>query len=289
MIWVRGEIVPDEGLAISVLDRTFEHGLGLFETLRTWDGRATLLERHLARLRGWAEALGLPMAPEELPDHAAVEALRAAEGITGDCSLRIVLSGGFDDGRAGTIWMRTRALPAPVPEGGLAVCARWSVVGDDRLLQAKTLNYWSRRIAFEEGKRLGFDENLSRDESGAILEGSRSNVFLVEQGQLVTPQVHRGGGLAAPFLPGIMRGVVMERASSLGLPTREDASVSIARLVEADECFLTNAGRGIMPVGRFDPEGMPESAQARRYEAPGPVTQRLMNDLNAWLRSEDAR
>lgn len=289
MIWVRGEIVPDEALAISVLDRTFEHGLGLFETLRTWNGRATLLDRHLARLRGCAEALGLPMRPEDLPDHKAVNALREAEGRTGDCSLRIVLSGGHDDGTPGTLWMRTRALPAPVPEAGLAVCSRWRVAPEDRLMQAKTLNYWSRRLAFEDAQRLGFDENLSRDESGAILEGSRSNLFLVERGELVTPRVLRSQGSSAPFLPGIMRGVVMERANTLGVPLHEVADVTIDRMIAADECFLTNAGRGIMPVARFDPEGVTGTERGRRYDAPGPVTQRLMTDLNARLRSEDAR
>ena len=50
MIWVGGRIVPDDALRVSVLDRTFEHGLGLFETLRTWNGRAPLLDRHLARM-----------------------------------------------------------------------------------------------------------------------------------------------------------------------------------------------------------------------------------------------
>ncbi|MEW4571077.1 aminotransferase class IV [Tautonia sp. JC769] len=289
MIWVRGEVVPDEALTVSVLDRTFEHGIGLFETLRTWEGRATLLGRHLARLTGWAEALGVPMDPHALPDQGAVDALREAEGIVGDCSLRIVLSGGFDDGRPGTLWMRTRPLPPAIPESGAAVCARWTVAGDDRLMQAKTLNYWSRRLAFEEGRRLGFDENLSRDESGAILEGSRSNLFLVRKGEIVTPRVDRASGGAAPFLPGIMRGVVMDRASALGLTTIEEDRMTLARMIEADECFLTNAGRGIMPVARFDPEGMAGSTEGGRYEAPGPVTHRLMTDLNAWLRSEDAR
>ncbi|WP_152049999.1 aminotransferase class IV [Tautonia marina] len=289
MIWVRGEIVPDEALRISVFDRTFEHGLGLFETLRTWNGRATLLERHLTRLQGWADALGLPMRPEELPDHGAVEALREAEGRTGDCSLRIVLSGGFDEGRPGTIWMRTRALPPPIPDAGLSVCSQWRVAPEDRLMQAKTLNYWSRRIAFEEAQRLGFDENLSRDESGAILEGSRSNLFLVERGELVTPGVVRSQGSSAPFLPGIMRGVIMERANTLGMTLHEEASVTIDRMIAAEECFLTNAGRGIMPVARFDPEGVTGPERGRRYNTPGPVTQGLMTDLNAWLRSEDAR
>jgi branched-subunit amino acid aminotransferase/4-amino-4-deoxychorismate lyase len=289
MIWVRGEIVPDESLTIGVLDRTFEHGLGLFETLRTWDGRPTLLGRHLARLTGWAEVLGLPMDPDALPDQAAVGALREAEGIGGDCSLRIVLSGGFDDGTPGTLWMRTRPLPPAITASGAAVCTRWTVAGDDPLMQAKTLNYWSRRRAFEEGRRLGFDENLSRDESGAILEGSRSNVFLVVEGELITPGVARSSGDAAPFLPGIMRGVVMERARALGLTATEEERVTLARMIEADECFLTNAGRGIMPVARFDPGGTAGSAEVGRYEAPGPVTRRLMTDLNAWLRSEDAR
>ena len=50
-IWVRGRVVPDESLRISVLDRTFEHGLGLFETLRTWNGYPTLLARHVERLK----------------------------------------------------------------------------------------------------------------------------------------------------------------------------------------------------------------------------------------------
>ena len=50
MIWVGGRIVPDDALTVSVRDRTFEHGLGLFETLRTWGGRATLLDRHKSRM-----------------------------------------------------------------------------------------------------------------------------------------------------------------------------------------------------------------------------------------------
>ena len=61
MIWVHGEIVPDDALGISVLDRTFEHGLGLFETFRTWNGHATLLDRHLDRLTRSAHELGLPL------------------------------------------------------------------------------------------------------------------------------------------------------------------------------------------------------------------------------------
>ncbi len=72
LIWVHGEIVPDDALRISVMDRTFEHGLGLFETFRTWNGHATLLDRHLERLLRSARELGLPLESSQLPDSAAV-------------------------------------------------------------------------------------------------------------------------------------------------------------------------------------------------------------------------
>lgn len=281
MIWVRGAIVADEDLKISALDRTFEHGLGLFETLRTWGGRPTLLDRHLARLRGWAEALGLPFDPGDLPDSEAVRALREAEGAEGDGSLRIVLSGGHDDGRPGTVWMRSRPLPPPIAGGGAAVCSTWFAAEGDGLMRAKTLNYWSRRLAFEEGKRLGFDENLGRDPSGSVLEGSRSNVFLVSGGAIVTP----ADVPSTPFLAGIMRGAVIERAGGLGIGAAEETGVTIDHIMNSDECFLTNGGRGIVPVSRFEPGG----GRGRSFEAPGPVTRRLMDELDAWLRSEDAR
>ncbi|MBV8231221.1 MAG: aminotransferase class IV, partial [Planctomycetaceae bacterium] len=88
MIWVGGRVVPDDQLSVSVLDRTFEHGLGLFETLRSWSGRATLLDRHLSRLRRSAEELGLLIDPSALPDAEAVAILLRANGVEGDAMLR---------------------------------------------------------------------------------------------------------------------------------------------------------------------------------------------------------
>src|SRR5260370_27177757 len=113
MIWVDGRIVPDDALAISVLDRTFEHGLGLFETLRTWNGRAPLLDRHLARLERSARELGLPINLVMLPDESAVSALVEAQGLGGDVMLRITLTGGRDESTGARLWMRAAPLPPP--------------------------------------------------------------------------------------------------------------------------------------------------------------------------------
>ena len=99
MLWARGELVRDDALMVSVLDRTFEHGLGLFETLRTWNGHPTLLDRHLERLKASAFELGLPLEPGQLPDRGAVASLIAANRdvvpVGHDARLRITLSGGL--------------------------------------------------------------------------------------------------------------------------------------------------------------------------------------------------
>src|SRR5579864_9005483 len=99
MIWVHGEIAADDALRISVFDRTFEHGLGLFETFRTWNGHPTLLDRHVERLKASARALGLPLEPGQLPDLRDVVALVAAsrDSIAAgqDARVRITLSGGL--------------------------------------------------------------------------------------------------------------------------------------------------------------------------------------------------
>src|SRR5260370_30341807 len=99
MTWVKGQIVADDALQVSVLDRTFEHGLGLFETCRTWNGHPTLLPRHLRRLRRSAAELDLALDPADLPDSRAVRDLVNADGREGDAVLRIPLSGGLAPSR----------------------------------------------------------------------------------------------------------------------------------------------------------------------------------------------
>ena len=284
MIWVRGAIVPDDALSISVLDRTFEHGLGLFETFRTWGHRPTLLPRHLERLKRSARQLGLPLDESALPGAADVARLLEAEGAHGDVSIRIMLSGGLADGSPGTLWMRTRPLPPPIPEPGARIRSTWIIPEQDPLARHKSLNYWRRRIVFEEASRAGFHEDLGREATGSVLEGSRTNVFAVSGGILLTPECNRH----RPILPGIMRQVILERAGPLGLLVDDGVpGLTTERLDQADEVFLTNSGRGIIPVAQFGPHREGEATPAARYEAPGPWTRRLRDDLDAYLRSGD--
>ena len=270
MIWVRGQVVADLALSISVLDRTFEHGLGLFETLRTWNGHPTLLPRHLDRLSRSAAELGLPLDQADLPDAEAVADLLRTEGRSGDASLRITLSR-RDLPHAGLDTLDARRSPCPrrFPRT-VRRSAHSGPCDSDSLVGYKTLNYWSNRLMYENAQNGGFDECVTISADGQLWEGSRTNLFVVADRQLLTPPC------AGRVLPGIMRSLILERAGRLDLDVRETPLSLFDRLFQPDEVFLSNSVRGIMAVGRWG---------EARFPAPGPITRRLWEDILPWLES----
>jgi branched-subunit amino acid aminotransferase/4-amino-4-deoxychorismate lyase len=278
LIWVPGEIMPEEALAVPVSDRVFEHGLGLFETLRTVRGAAPLLPRHLARMTRSAEELGLPFDPTALPDQEAIRRLLAANGMTGDAMIRITLSGGTSEGGRATVWMRSAPLPPPAPSDGAVIGFAGLRFDLDPLARHKTLNYWSRRLAYEQGRAQGADEVLFQFRGG-YWEGSRTNLFVIRRKALAT------SGLDGPVLPGIMRALVLELAPAVGLePVLAEWGISRDQLLRADEVFLTNAVRGIIPVGRIM-----DSLSPQQLSAPGPGTTRLRDAVEEWFEQEGSR
>jgi branched-chain amino acid aminotransferase len=277
MIWTRGEVVPDEALCVSVLDRTFEHGLGLFETFRTWNGHATLLGRHRDRMCRSAGVLGLRLAPRDWPDESGVRRLLRASGLPAgsDGRLRVVLSGGIPlpeaEGSNPTLWMIAAPLPPPTAGlGGVRLLRSILADPEDPLARHKTLNYWRRRIEQERAARDRADETLCVTPGGLLCEGTRSNLFLVRHdGRLVTPETD------GPLLDGIMRRVVIERARKAGIEVVE-GPVGLNAIASASEAFLTNSVRGMLPVAHL---------LDRSYSLPGAVTQRLWGAILPWLES----
>jgi branched-chain amino acid aminotransferase len=277
VIWFRGEIVTGDALKLSVLDRTVEHGLGLFETFRTWNGHPTLLSRHRARMLRSARELGLAIDSDMFPDGQAVASLVQASrddhgrGRCLDHRLRITLSGGpASPGQPGAqLWMTAGPLPQPLRKSGAVIKRAIQVAVDDPLARHKTLNYWRKRIAYETAAADGCDEVLCVTPSGLVCEGTRSNLFVVVEGRLSTP------GTDGPLLPGVMRQLVLEQAARLGLETLE-APLPLAELAAADEAFLTSSVRGVAPISVF---------MNHSLAAPGPVTRRLWGAILPWLES----
>jgi branched-subunit amino acid aminotransferase/4-amino-4-deoxychorismate lyase len=264
MIWSAGRVMADETLCISAVDRTFEHGLGLFESLRTWNGRACLLSRHCKRMMASARALGLPLDAKQLPDQGAVEMLREASGRAGDTLLRLVLSGGLSAAHGSVLWMRALPLPPSIPEHGVAVGGPLAIDAVPELARHKTLNYWSKRLAHEQAEAAGIFDMLLATSDGTVWEAGKANLFGVVHGTLVTPP------LTGPLLPGILREVVLEQARRLGIEVLE----ATLRLEDIEEAFLTNSVRGVIPVS---------SLAGRALQAPGAITARLRQSVHMWL------
>jgi branched-subunit amino acid aminotransferase/4-amino-4-deoxychorismate lyase len=222
-----------------------------------------------------AEALGIPLEPRDLPDDAAVRRLHAATGGAGseDIRLRIPLTGGSPstvDGRPrATLWMAAGPLPPPPTGAGARIIHSILVDPGDPLIRHKTLNYWRRRLELERAGEQGSDEVLCLTPLEGIVEGARSNLFLVEDGALITP------GVEEPLLDGVMRRVVIDRARDCGIPV-EEVPVGYDTITLAHEAFLTNSVRGMLPVARL---------LHATFPSPGPVTRLLWSKVLAWLES----
>ncbi len=141
---------------------------------------------------------------------------------------------------------------------------------DDPLARHKTLNYWRKRIAQAEAVTNGSDDVLCLTPAGLICETSRANIFLVEGRRLTTP------GPDGPLLPGVMRGLILERAEQMGLDVAIEP-VPRERIATADEAFLTSSLRGMLPVAQLLDRALP---------APGRVTRELWSEILSCLVSE---
>ena len=154
MIWSRGELIADDALKISVLDRTFEHGLGLFETFRpgmvirrSWAG---IWRACNARLETWACRWAPARCPTPGRSIGSRRTLAAPPGR--DVRIRITLTGGIPgvqhEAEGSTLWMRMGPLTTPVPDPGAGIARTMLVDPEDPLSRHKTLNYWPPHRSF---------------------------------------------------------------------------------------------------------------------------------------------
>jgi branched-chain amino acid aminotransferase len=247
---------------VSVDDRGFRYGDAAFETMRAYGGEVFEWDRHVARLEGTCETLGMPGAvPSDLP-------LRVAETLDGndlrDAYVRVSVSRGVQPGKLTpreevdpTVVVVVKGLPRGGVDGedvwdGPAVVqsVRTRRVPDTALpADAKTHNYLNGILARLELRRATNesyrpDEALMRDVEGNVAEGATSNVFFVDDGTLRTPE-------PGDLLPGITREVVLELADDESFPV-ETGTYDLDDVRDADEAFLTNSTWEIRPVASVD-------------------------------------
>jgi branched-chain amino acid aminotransferase group I len=249
-VYFNGSLVPRSEARISVSDHGFLYGYGLFETMRAYHGKIFLLERHLRRLLGAAETIGLKGLTAEVLNKACTDTL-AANSLK-EARVRLTVTGGEadafpweDHGGRPTVVITAR-LYQPFPpekyENGSSVSiasvrrSRQSVVSS-----LKSSSYLVSVMARKEAAARGLDEALLLNDDGYIAEGGSSNIFFVRSSRLVTPALNSG------ILPGVTREVIGELAESLGIGLTE-GTVGMAIIRQCDEAFMTNAVIEVMPV-----------------------------------------
>ncbi len=258
------------GDTIPVTDRAIQYGDGLFETIAVREGRLELWRSHMERLRAGCERLGFGM-PE--PQLLLREARRLIQGQR-HAVLKIILSRGVG-GRgylAPQSPVPTRILALhPWPEWpresrstGVAIRVCSTPLGLNPLLAGiKHLNRLEQVMARAEWRDPAIAEGVMSDIEGNLIEGTRSNLFLVRDGVLLTPDLSRCG------VAGIMRGAVLEAARRRGIRC-VTGRLQRSHLEQAQELFLTNSLIGIWPVRRVE---------GRYYPAPGEMTAMLQEDV----------
>jgi branched-chain amino acid aminotransferase len=267
-VCVNGAVMPAEGPHITVFDRGFQLGDGIFETLRASGGRVTELAEHVARLGRAAGGLDIEL-PGDIGERLerGIADLLAAEGLDGpgaDASIRITVSRGAWASRGllpprdvrldPTIVIQAwPVVPAPAShlERGLHLVA--SAVRRDPANPIVTLKTTSRAdyvFARLEARRAGADDALFLTASGHLSESTTANVFLVRRapdgaGELATP------ALECAILPGTTRSWLLRWASGVGLRAVEDWLLP-DELAAADEAFVCSSVAGVLPVTRFN-------------------------------------
>lgn len=285
-VWLNGHFIDDADATISVRDTGFLHAAGVFTTLRAAGGKPVRLESHLARLRHSCDALFVPLVPkDEVLAQAATELL--GRNALNDARMRITVTRGttHQDPIHGTHAEPTVLItaapyepyPAEFYSAGMTVLAldRHKLNPYDPQAGYKTLDYFSRLTALREAARRGAAEALWFNVHNYLQSGCISNVFLVKDGQILTPPTNeelRDPEVeeATPYpksnvLPGITRAAVLAAAKEAGIGVSL-RGISINDVLSADEVFLTNSIMGVMPVGRVEQHA---------FTAPGPVTKQL--------------
>jgi branched-chain amino acid aminotransferase group I len=268
IVYLNGSLVPRSQARISPFDLGFLYGYGLFETMRAYSGRVFRLEKHLERLSKSAKALSLPLDAFDLK-RACHDTLKANK--LKEARIRLTVSIGEGEAapdlpkhpRPTVLVVATSYTPPPTEayrKGYKTVVSSIHQNSHSPLSRLKTVNYLNNILARREAKEKGADEAILLSERGLLCEGSTSNIFLVSQGTLITPNEESG------CLPGITRQVVIELGKELGLKVAE-REVRLEELLNADEAFLTSSLIELMPLTEVN--GKPIDR--------GKVTERLMS------------
>ena len=272
-------IIPLEEVRLSPVQAGLLTGLGVFTTLRLYQGRPFRFELHWQRMARDAHRLEVPLCFEEPAVRQAIVRLAAVNNRKeGAVRLSFITN-------SGGLW----TPPSDHPPTDLLAFSyelrAWPAVHRLRLQPmaifaagiytgTKMLS-WAPNTAFLDKARAdGFDDALLLNEKGQLAECTSANVFLVRDGQVLTPPLSSG------CLAGVTRAMLFEIGPTAGVKIVEQ-DLTPEDLTAAQECFISSSTREVAAVGQISPEW--------DYPAPGNVTQALEEAFTSYVRTHTLR
>lgn len=277
-VYIDGKYYDETHAKISVFDHGLLYGDGIFEGIRAYHGRVFKLKEHVDRLYASAKAilLTIPMSPAEMT-RAVVETCQRNK--VRDGYIRLVVTRGVGTlglnpnrckrGSVIIIAGKIQLYPEEFYRKGMEIVTVPTVRNLHSALNPaiKSLNYLNNILAKIEANNAGVEEAILLNAEGFVSECTGDNLFLVKEGELLTPP------LSAGALYGITRRVVMELAEEEGCRVSEP-NLTRYDVFNADECFLTGTGAEIVPVVKVD-------GRVIGNGKPGALTKKLVKRYHA--------
>ena len=280
-VYIDGQLYAKEDAKISVYDHGLLYGDGVFEGIRSYGGKVFRMKTHLDRLWYSAKAilLNIPMTREEMAR--AIEETLKANAIE-DGYIRVLVTRGIGSlgldpnhcGRPQVIIITDfiALYPEELYRKGLDIVTVSVARNHPAALspRIKSLNYLNNILAKIEGMQAGCVEALMLNHKGEVAECTGDNIFLVRDGELLTPSLESG------ILEGVTRDAVIEIARAAGITVHE-MPLTKHDVYIADECFLTGTAAEVIPVVKVD-------GRTIGGGAPGPMTRDLIERFHKLTR-----
>lgn len=251
LVYLNGEYIPLSEAKVSVLDRGFIFGDGVYEVIPAYAGKTLRFEHHMQRLQNSLDAVRINNPLSNIQWQEIIDKILSEKGIK-DQYLYLHITRGvasrdhqFPEQTTPTVFIMSSFLTGVEPkllESGVHAVTlddiRWQYCN----IKATALlpNILLRQQAVDKG---AVEAILIRD--GNMTEGAASNVFIVKSGIIKTPPKDK------KLLPGITRDLVVELASSHNMPI-EETIISEKEFLTADEIWLTSSTKEILPVTKIN-------------------------------------
>lgn len=249
LVYLNGEYLPLEEARISVLDRGFTFGDGVYEVIPVFGGGILCPDEHLRRLENSLAAVAIPCPLRRDEWRRIFTRLLRERTERGDCSLYIQVTRGvserehlYPDALTPTVFVMCRPIRARDYSHGVAAIIHEDIRWKYCHIKAITLlaGVMLKKLAATDGS---LDAILIRD--GFLTEGASSNVFIVKGDSIKTP------GTDGRVLAGITRDLLVRLLREAGIGC-EEAAITETELKSADEIWLTSSTLGVAPVVRLN-------------------------------------